>query len=59
MYPGSVNLPSPAFGVNPRYLTRFCEIVVIRDTNNNQIESFNGNTVRHRENVVRGLKRED
>ena len=29
------------------------------DTNNNQMESFNGNTVRHRENVVRGLKRED
>ena len=29
------------------------------DTNNNQMESFNGNTARHRENVVRGLKRED
>ena len=29
------------------------------DTNNNPMESFNGNTVRHREKVVRGLKRED
>ena len=29
------------------------------DTNNNQMESFNGNTLRHREKVVRGLKRED
>ena len=38
---------------------RFCEVVVIRDTNNNQMESFNGNTVRHREKVVRGLKKED
>lgn len=27
--------------------------------NNNQMESFNGATVRHREKVVRGLKRED
>ena len=26
---------------------------------NNQMESFNGNTIRHREKVVRGLKRED
>ena len=26
---------------------------------NNPMESFNGNTVRHREKVVRGLKRED
>ena len=29
------------------------------DTNNNQMESFNGNTVRHREKVVRGLKKKD
>ncbi len=29
------------------------------DMNNNQMESFNGNTVRHREKVIRGLKRED
>lgn len=29
------------------------------DVNNNQMESFNGNTIRHREKVVRGLKRED
>ena len=29
------------------------------DTNNNQMESFNGNTIRLREKVVRGLKRED
>ena len=29
------------------------------DMNNNQIESFNGNTVRLREKVTRGLKRED
>ena len=29
------------------------------DTNNNQMESFNGNTVRHREKVVRGLKKEN
>lgn len=29
------------------------------DTNNNQMESFNGNTVRLREKVVRGLKCED
>lgn len=29
------------------------------DTNNNQMESFNGNTVRLREEVIRGLKRED
>ena len=29
------------------------------DMNNNQMESFNGNTVRHREKVVRGLKKED
>ena len=28
-------------------------------TNNNQMESFNGNTVRLREVTVRGLKRED
>ena len=28
-------------------------------TNNNQMESFNGNTVRHREKVVRGLKTDD
>ena len=26
---------------------------------NNQMESFNGATVRHREKVVRGLKKED
>ena len=26
---------------------------------NNQMESFNGNTIRHREKVIRGLKRED
>ncbi len=29
------------------------------DMNNNQMESFNGNTLRHREKVVRGLKRND
>ena len=29
------------------------------DTNNNQMESFNGNTVKHREKVVRGLKTDD
>ena len=29
------------------------------DINNNQMESFNGNTLRIREKVVRGLKRED
>ena len=29
------------------------------DTNSNQVESFNGNTLRIREKVVRGLKRED
>ena len=29
------------------------------DMNNNQMESFNGATVRHREKVVRGLKKED
>ena len=29
------------------------------DTNNNQMESFNGNTIRMREKVVRGLKKED
>lgn len=30
-----------------------------KDMNNNQMESFNGATVRHREKVVRGLKKED
>ena len=29
------------------------------DTDNNPIESFNDNTVRHREKVVWGLKKED
>ena len=29
------------------------------DMNNNRMESFNWNTVRHREKVVRGLKKED
>ena len=29
------------------------------DLNNNQMESFNGNTIRHREKVARGLKKED
>ena len=29
------------------------------DTNNNQMESFNGNTIRMREKVVRGLKKDD
>ena len=29
------------------------------DINNNQMESFNGNTIRMREKVTRGLKRED
>ena len=29
------------------------------DTNNNQMESSNGNTLRHREKVVRGLKKDD
>ena len=33
--------------------------MAIRDTSDNQMESFNGNTVRHREKVVRGLKKED
>ena len=30
-----------------------------KDMNNNQMESFNGETVRHREKIVRGLKKED
>ena len=29
------------------------------DMNNNQMESFNGNTIRLREDVVRGLKKDD
>ena len=29
------------------------------DLNNNLMESFNGNTIRMREKVVRGLKKED
>ena len=29
------------------------------DTNNNQMESFNGNTLRAREKVVRGIKKDD
>ena len=29
------------------------------DTNNNQMASFNGNAIRLREDVVRGLKKED
>lgn len=29
------------------------------DMNNNQMESFNGNTLRHREKVVRGVKKPD
>ena len=29
------------------------------DTNNGQMESFNGNAVRHREKVIRGLKKDD
>ena len=29
------------------------------DTNNNQMESFNGNTVQHREKVIRNLKEDD
>lgn len=29
------------------------------DMNNNQMESFNGNTIRHREKVTRGIKKED
>ena len=29
------------------------------DTNNSQMESFNGNAVRHREKVIRSLKRDD
>ena len=32
---------------------------IAKDMNNNQMESFNGNTVRLREVTVRGLKRED
>ena len=28
------------------------------DVNNNQMESFNGNTIRHREKVTRSLKKE-
>ena len=34
-------------------------IHMARDVNNNQMESFNGNTIRHREKVTRGLKKED
>ena len=34
-------------------------IMMDGDTNNNQMESFNGNTLRMREKVTRGLKRED
>ena len=34
-------------------------IHVDSDMNNNQMESFNGNTVRLREEVARGLKTED
>ena len=30
-----------------------------KDMNNNQMESFNGNTLRQREKVIRGLKKED
>lgn len=37
----------------------FCEVVAIRDTRDNQMVSFNWNTVRHREKMVRGLKKED
>ena len=33
--------------------------MAIRDTSDNRMESFNGNTVRYREKVVRGLKKED
>ena len=29
------------------------------DTSNSQMESFNGNTIRHREKVIRGLKKDD
>ena len=29
------------------------------DMNNNQMESFNGNTIRHREKVTRGIKKEN
>ena len=29
------------------------------DTNNNRMESFSGNTVRHREKVIRSLKKDD
>ena len=29
------------------------------DTNNNQMELFNGNTVRHLERVIRGFKKDD
>ena len=29
------------------------------NTNNNQIESLNGNAVRHREKVIRGLEKDD
>ena len=32
---------------------------MVSDRNNNQMESFNGNTVRHREKVVHGLKTGD
>jgi len=34
-------------------------IHVVGDMNNNQMESFNGNTLRMREKVVRGIKRDD
>ena len=30
-----------------------------RDMNNNPMESFNGNAIRHREKVARGLNKED
>ena len=29
------------------------------DTNNNRMESLSGNTVRYRERVIRGLKKDD
>ena len=39
--------------------THECHIHMAGDINNNQMESFNGATLRHREKVVRGLKKND
>jgi transposase-like protein len=39
--------------------THINQVMFDGEHHNNQMESFNGNTVRHREKVVRGLKKED